>query len=172
MDAIRPQKEIPSKISIVIPTFNESLMIGEVVASTISALKEIGYPYEVLVVDDGSVDLTGEIAREYGAIVIQLYRNLGKGAALKRGLSEAQGDIVVIMEADGIYDPKEIKNLINVLGREADVVIASRFLKKGTHQMSDYFLNSFLSFVIRIVTGKHITDSQSGLKAVKREVLK
>lgn len=79
MDAIRPQKEIPSRISIVIPTFNESLMIGEVVASTISALKEIGYPYEVLVVDDGSVDLTGEIAREYGAIVIQLHRNLGKG---------------------------------------------------------------------------------------------
>lgn len=65
-----------------------------------------------------------------------------------------------------------IKNLINVLERGADVVIASRFLKKGTHQMSDYFLNSFLSFVIRIVTGKHITDSQSGLKAVKREVLK
>jgi glycosyltransferase involved in cell wall biosynthesis len=171
MGAISPQTNVPEKISVIIPAFNESLMIGEVVSSTISALGEIGYPFEVIVVDDGSVDLTGEIAQEYGAKVIKLNRNLGKGAALKSGLDQAHGDIIVMMDADGIYNPKEIKNLINEITHGADVVIASRFLKNSRYSLHDYFFNSFLNLVIRILTGKRITDSQAGLKAVKRNVL-
>ena len=125
---------ISPKISVVIPAYNEALTIGEVVSSTIDSLKALGNPYEVLVVDDGSVDLTGEVAREAGADVIRCSRTVGKGAALKKAFELASGDIIVTMDGDGIDNPYEIGNLIApLIEKKADVVTAdivngSRFL--------------------------------------------
>jgi glycosyltransferase involved in cell wall biosynthesis len=98
---------ISPKISVVIPAYNEALTIGNVVSATIDSLKAIGQPYEVLVIDDGSVDLTGEVAKERGANVIAICRNIGKGSALKTAFKLARGEIVVTIDADGINNPQE-----------------------------------------------------------------
>lgn len=160
------------KISVIIPAFNASLTISYVVSSTITSLEELGYPYEVLVIDDGSIDLTGEVARDAGATVIENPRNFGKGFALRTGFTAASGDIIVTMDADGDHDPQYISKLIDAL-KDADLVIGSRFLAV----QKNYFSlkrsgNYFLTLAIRLLFGKRITDSQSNFRAFKKTALK
>jgi len=160
-------------VSVVIPAYNEEKTIGNVIKETIQIMDSLGLPYEIIVVDDGSTDRTREVASRYKATVLSNGRNRGKGYALRKGFQHAQGDIVVTIDADGSHKPKEIPDLINPLFNGADIVAGSRFLGDGKNHTSKLHMlgNHLINTAIMVLTRKLITDSQTGLRAFKREFL-
>jgi glycosyltransferase involved in cell wall biosynthesis len=162
-----------SSVSVVIPAFNEQKTIGHVIEETVSVMDSLGVPYEIIIVNDGSTDRTGQIATTYKATVLTNERNRGKGHAIRKGFQQAQGDIVVTLDADGAHSPKEIPDLIDPLSNGTDIVGGSRFL--GNNAYSTTRLNRLGNFVfnmaIATLTGKRVTDSQTGFRALKKEVI-
>lgn len=162
-----------SAVTVIIPAYNEEKTIGHVIAETISIMDGLNVPYEIIVVDDGSTDKTGLIASSHKATVLSNAKNYGKGYSLRRALAQAQGDIIVTIDSDGEHKPKEIPDLINPLFNGTDIVSGSRFLggKRETTTKLNQIGNYFFNIAIMIVTGKLITDSQTGFRAIKRNVL-
>jgi glycosyltransferase involved in cell wall biosynthesis len=162
-----------SVISVVIPAYNEERTIGNVVSETISVMGSIGMPYEILIVDDGSSDMTRQIATGYKATVLSNGKNRGKGYTLRKGFQHAQGDIIVTVDADGAHKPKEILSLIQPLFNGVDITAGSRFLGPGKDSTSrlNRLGNILFNIVIMILTGKLITDSQTGFRAFKKHAL-
>ncbi|USG99019.1 glycosyltransferase family 2 protein [Thermococcus argininiproducens] len=154
-------------ISLIIPAYNEAKRIGSVLS------KIPDFVDEIIVVDDGSKDNTSEVAKNWGAKVIRLKQNQGKGAAMKAGINEASGDIIVFMDADGQHNPKEIEKLIiPIINDEADFVIGSRLIKTQGKRPLIRKLSNFLStFLIKLKLGIEVKDTQSGFRAIKREFL-
>lgn len=161
-------------VSVVIPAYNEAGSIAKVITKTEKALGSINLPYEVIVVDDGSVDRTKHLASGNGARVISYHTNKGKGHALRTGISNAKGKILVTIDADGSHRPEEIPRIVRHIIRGADVVIGSRFSGKNGKMTSriNVLGNRFFNILIRIITGKQISDSQSGFRAFRRKVLR
>jgi glycosyltransferase involved in cell wall biosynthesis len=162
-----------SVLTVVIPAYNEEKTIGNVLSSTAEVMDGLGVPYEIIVVNDGSTDKTGLIASNYKVTVLSYEQNRGKGYALKKALQYAQGDIIVTIDSDGEHQPKEIPDLIKPLFNGTDIVAGSRFLGKNSHvttkinQMGNFLFN----VTIMMLTGERITDSQTGFRAIKRNVL-
>lgn len=154
-----------------IPAYNEEYTIGKIV------LLSQRYVDKVLVCDDGSQDLTGEIAERLGAIVIRHKKNLGKGAALRslfKKALELGADIIVTLDADNQHDPNDIPKLINpILNGEADIVNGSRFLEVSNDEIPLHrkLGNRFLSKLTNTVGNVSITDTQSGFRAYSRKAL-
>lgn len=157
------------KTLIVIPAYNEELTIGSVVALA----KKYG---DVLVVDDGSLDRTSEIAREAGAVVIRHERNMGKGCALRTAFEYAlskEYDIVVTIDADGQHNPDEIPLLLDPITKgEADLVIGSRYLNGSKKEIPLYrrFGLWVLNKSTKVAASVDV-DSQSGFRAMNRKAL-
>lgn len=155
-----------------IPAYNEETSVGEVV------IKTIPYVDRVVVIDDGSSDRTSEVARKAGALVLKLPVNLGYGAALHTGYIFAHKnnfDVIVQLDADGQHKPEDIPRLIAPIKEgKADVVIGSRFLSdsdwRGT--LARRIGMKFFSILIRLLTGKIITDPTSGFQAMNKDVIK
>jgi len=162
-----------SVISVVIPAYNEEKTIGDVIYSTISTMENSRMPYEIIVVDDGSTDNTRRIATRYKATVLSNGKNKGKGYTLRKGFRYAQGDIVVTVDSDGTHKPKEIPDIIYPLFNGVDIVAGSRFLGHVNNSTSrlNQLGNFLFNVIIMILTGKRITDSQTGFRAFKKEVL-
>lgn len=164
-----------SVISVVIPAYNEEKSIGEVLSKTISVMESMKVPYEIIVVDDGSTDKTRQIASKYKVTVLSNGRNIGKGYALRKGFRQAKGRIIVTLDSDGSHDPREIPKLIEPLYNGIDIVAGSRFLgtngKNSTTKLN-VMGNKIINAIIMTLTGKYVTDSQTGFRAFKKEVLK
>lgn len=160
-------------VTVVIPAYNEEATIGDVLSSTTEVMDDLGVPYEIIVVNDGSKDRTGLIASNYKAMVISYEQNRGKGYALKKALQYAQGDIIVTIDSDGEHQPKEIPDLIEPLFDGTDIVAGSRFLGKNSHVTTriHQFGNFLFNLAIMILTGERVTDSQTGFRAIKRDIL-
>ncbi|MBF0487724.1 MAG: glycosyltransferase family 2 protein [Nitrospirae bacterium] len=160
------------KMLIIIPAFNEEKSIGEVIAK----IRQAPLEADILVVSDGSTDNTAAISMRLGAHVINHAFNLGYGGALQSGFRFALNknyDMVITMDADGQHDPAYIRNLLEAKVRDgANVVIGTRFID------SDYnagFLKragiSMFSAIIRLYTGRTITDPTSGFQLMDKAVL-
>lgn len=166
-----------SVISVVIPAYNEEKTIGTVIEQTIQVMENLGMPYEIIVVNDGSMDRTREIASKYKATVLSNGVNRGKGYALRKGFKYAQGEIIVTVDADGSHDPKEILDLVYPLFNGVDIVAGSRFLGRNNHH-SDYTSrlhkvgNNLINIAIMVLTRRMVTDSQTGLRAFKKDFLR
>jgi glycosyltransferase involved in cell wall biosynthesis len=161
-------------LSVVMPVFNEAATIEEIIRRVLGVPLRI----QLIVVDDGSTDGTREALERLRAsleFTLLLQRcNLGKGAALRRGFQEVQGDLVVIQDADLEYSPEEFPMLIDLIcqGR-ADVVYGSRFL--GRHRVflfSHYLGNRFLTLVTNILYNTMLTDMETCYKVMRRDVLR
>jgi glycosyltransferase involved in cell wall biosynthesis len=157
-------------IAVILPAHNEGSAIGQVLAripSRIGAMEVIP-----LVVDDGSRDNTGEIARRYGARVYRHITNLGVGAATLTGLRAAQAldaDVIVTMDSDGQHNPADIQALVEcLLEGPFDVVIGSRLMDPAGMPPSRLAANLLLNALTYAVYGKIVSDSQSGFKAFSR----
>jgi len=158
------------RIVCIVPAFNEEQTISRVVSEALR------HSDQVLVVDDGSRDRTAELSRKAGASVISHMLRLGTGGALSTGFKAALEEgfqALVTIDGDGQHDPNEIPTVLNpILKDEADVVIGSRRLKKsGSTPLLKWIGNRVLSIATSFASGTKITDSQSGFRAYRREVL-
>jgi len=162
-----------SAISVIVPAYNEEKTIGYIISNIISTMNSLKLPYEIIVVDDGSTDNTRKIATEYKVSVLFNGKNRGKGYALRKGFSQAQGGIVVTVDADGTHKPKEIPDLIHPLFNGVDIVVGSRFLGhvRGSTSRLHRIGNFIFNITINMLTGKYVTDSQTGFRAFKKDVL-
>ncbi|MHA1834062.1 MAG: glycosyltransferase family 2 protein [Candidatus Baldrarchaeia archaeon] len=160
-------------ISVVIPAYNEEKTIEEVLSKTISVMESMGKPYEIIVVDDGSTDNTRQIVSKYKVTVLSNGANKGKGYALRKGFKYARGQIIVTLDSDGSHDPKEIPKLIDPLYNGVDIAVGSRFLGNGENSTTklNRIGNKIINTIIMTLTRKYITDSQTGFRAFKREVI-
>ncbi len=159
-----------------IPAYNEGRFIGSVV---LLARKHA----TVIVIDDGSMDSTAEIAREAGALVLQHGQNKGKAAAFNTGLrylkqmtSPKTGSrvrVVVLLDADGQHHPREIPQLVQaMIEQQADIVVGSRFLgKKSRIPRWRVFGQHALTAATNLTSGARLTDSQSGFRCISGRVL-
>jgi glycosyltransferase involved in cell wall biosynthesis len=156
----------PSTVSIVVPAFNEA----ESIASVVGALREAAPWREIIVVDDGSTDATGERAEGAGAVVVRHPYNLGNGAAVKNGIRRAAGDYVLIVDADGQHPPEDALRLVERLG-EYDLVVGAR---SGETQATAARRagNDALNRLAGYLTGRRIPDLTSGFRAARTSALR
>jgi len=159
------------RVSFLIPAYNEEATIAEV----LERIHALGLDAQIVVVDDGSRDRTGEIAEQGGAMVIR-QANAGKGAAIRAAIGVIDGDIAVIQDADMEYDPREVPELIEPIVRgAADVVFGSR-LRGGKPQRAHLFWhlvgNRFLSLLTCVLFNTTLSDMETGYKAFRLEVLR
>jgi glycosyltransferase involved in cell wall biosynthesis len=161
-------------LSIIIPVYNEELTIGNIIDRTQRATEQIGVPYEIIVVDDHSYDHSLQVARQRDVRLFSLKQHLGKGYALRTGFTKTRGDIIVTIDSDGSHWPEELPEVLGpVLSGEADLVIGSRYLnhkRVAARKLNKLGVKIFNLF-IELLTSVAITDSQSGYRAMKREVL-
>lgn len=163
-------KQSQPKITVAMPAYNEEKYIGSLV------LKARQYADEVLVLDDGSTDLTARVAHLAGATVIQHSQNRGKGAAIQSILAEVKvkevsPDILVLLDADSQHNPDEIPHLIAAISEGSDLVIGSRQEQANTTPRYRRIGQRILLYSTRILSGERLTDSESGFKALSREAI-
>jgi glycosyltransferase involved in cell wall biosynthesis len=160
-------------VSIIVPAYEEEGTIGRVIEETMKVMDGMNVPYEIIIVDDGSRDRTRQIATEHKATVVSYGENQGKGYAVRRGIQQAQGKIIVTIDADGEHSPKEIPDLITPLFNGTDICAGSRFMGRAreTTTMLNRIGNFLFNLSIMTLTGRRITDSQTGFRASKKEVL-
>ncbi|HKF69536.1 MAG TPA: glycosyltransferase family 2 protein [Vicinamibacterales bacterium] len=152
-------------VSVIVPAFNESHSIEGLV----SGLRRAGSWHEILVVDDGSTDDTGSRAAQAGARVIRHPYNKGNGAAVKTGIRQATGGVVLILDGDGQHRPSDAVRLIDGL-RDYDLVVGARSSStqaNGARRIGNALLNTIASYL-----AEHpIPDLTSGFRAARREPL-
>ena len=170
------------KLSIIIPCYNEKNTIKQILDKVVESLNYYNFKsYEIIVVDDFSVDGTKEILqglKNYENLKLLFHeKNYGKGSAIKTAIESVTGDIVLIQDADLEYDPYDYdKLLLPFFETNADVVYGSRFLGGGKyiriHFFWHYLANKILTFICNLFTNLNLTDMETGYKAFKTDNLK
>jgi glycosyltransferase involved in cell wall biosynthesis len=169
------------KLSIIIPCYNEENLILAVLEKVFHT--KLDYPLEkqLIVINDGSTDKTREAIDQFceknvSVTAIHQPQNSGKGAAIRTALEKADGDIIIIQDADFEYDPNDYNKLIHpIFDGHADVVYGSRFMGSGPHRVLFFFHtigNKFLTFLSNFLTGLNLTDMETGYKMFKADILK
>ncbi len=163
------------QLSVIIPVYNEAETLDPIVA----AVAAVPVEKEIILVDDGSTDGSREKLQQFenqdGIRVLYHERNQGKGAAIRTGVAAAEGDLVIIQDADLEYDPREIPLLMQpILSGRADVVYGSRFMGASPHRVLyfwHYLGNQFVTLLSNMLTNLNLTDMETGYKLFRREVI-
>ena len=164
------------KLSVVMPVYNEQATLREVISRVLAVPLEI----ELICVDDGSTDASRQILSELQPQHPQLQvflqpKNMGKGAALRRGIQESTGDFILIQDADLEYDPSDYPALLHpLLEGKADVVYGSRFLGSAPHRVLyfwHYVANRVLTLISNALTNINLSDMETCYKVFRREIL-
>ncbi|MDD5680402.1 MAG: glycosyltransferase family 2 protein [Candidatus Omnitrophica bacterium] len=166
------------KISVIIPVYNEERTIKEITGKVM----DIDIVDEIVIVDDFSKDDTMKILKTLPFKKVKIYshdKNQGKGAAIRTGLKNATGDVVIFQDADLEYDPADYSKLVKPIKEgKADVVYGSRFLSRDSlfHCKKFFYLthfvgNKFLNLMVWVLYGAKLTDMETCYKVIKKEML-
>jgi len=161
-------------LTVVMPVYNEAATVREIVERVLAVPVRV----ELIAVDDassdGSRDLLEELSRKHGFKLLRQEKNQGKGAAVRRGIAEAGGDVILVQDADLEYSPEEYPELLDLIVKgKADAVFGSRFI--GRHRcflFTHYLANLFLNLVTNVLYNTTMTDMETCFKAVRSDVLK
>lgn len=162
------------KITILIPVYNEKNSLLEI----LKRVEEVDFKLEkeIILIDDYSTDGTRELYKDLSYKVLYHEQNQGKGAALRTGVQEASGDIIIIQDADLEYNPQDYKELVRLIKTgAADVVYGSRLAdtrNSGKFLLLSYLANVTLSFMTRLLYGTYLTDMETCYKAFRADVIK
>jgi glycosyltransferase involved in cell wall biosynthesis len=169
------------KLSILVPVYNEAAFVGTLLEQVLEVdLSESGLEREVIVVDDGSSDVTASVLEGFACReeinLLQHDRNRGKGAAIRTALGAASGSILLIQDADLEYDPSEYPRLLApILDGKADVVYGSRFAGGQPHRVLyfwHYLGNKLVTLLSNILTDLNLTDMEACYKVFRAEILR
>ncbi len=177
---MQTSQQLSSKVSVVLPTYNEADIIESTVEKVMGALREYGGSYEIIIAEDGSTDGTDKkadmLAQKYSGVVKHLHdeKRLGRGRALKKAFSNATGDILVYMDVDLATDVRYLVPLIKSIQSEGyEIATGSRMLgdsrvkRSGTRHLASRVYN----LLVRELLGSKLKDHQCGFKAFRRESL-
>jgi len=167
---LNPGTESRPQVTLILPVYNEEGSIRDVI---LESQKVLGEKDEIIVVDDGSTDGTAREVKTTPARLVSHDRNRGKGVALRTGISQARGDLIVVMDADGQDDPNEILKLLDAQRKnDADFVNGSRFLgtlSRGAISRVNRLGTYGVDFILNKILGIKITDSQAGFRCFKAD---
>ena len=161
-------------LSIIMPVYNEEKSLEDIILK----VKKTPYEKEIIIIDDGSTDKSRTILEKYQhdkeIRLVFTERNMGKGAALRKGFAIAKGEIFIIQDADLEYDPIDYPRLINpILQNKADIVFGSRFF--GESHRTLYFWhflgNKFLTTFSNVLNNINLSDMETGYKAFRKEII-
>ncbi len=155
-------------VSIIIPAYNEEEIIADVIGHVRVTMDQLNRSYEILVIDDGSKDETATRAINTGARVISHPYNLGNGAAVKTGIRQAKGKILVMMDGDGQHNPEYIPQLLDKIS-QYDMVVGARSGDSDSRfhrNVANKFYNIFASYICK----RKIQDLTSGFRAIKADI--
>jgi glycosyltransferase involved in cell wall biosynthesis len=155
---------------VIIPAYNEEKVIGKVVTGVKEVLDHEGYKFEILVIDDGSSDNTAEEAIKAGADVLRRPYNMGNGAAVKHGIRNAKGDFLVMLDADGQHNPRDIPRMLNYFP-EYDMVVGARS-RESEGEIHRNLANILYNLLASYVVGHQVEDLTSGFRAIKGSLAK
>jgi len=159
------------KLSVVVPTYNEEQSIDNVLDELKKTLSNIGVPYEIIVVDDGSNDNTVEIVkRKEDIVLVQHPINRGYGAALKTGIRHSNGEFILIMDADGTYPAKEIPKLLQYKD-QYDMVVGARIGERVKITFARRPAKFLLSKLANYLMGVKIPDLNSGMRIFRKKAV-
>jgi len=165
------------ELSVILPAYNEGSVIEETLDHVDSAVRQTGLRYEIVVVDDGSVDDTKRRVSNYAnnnghVRVVGYKRNTGKGYAVKTGFQCAKGNSVIFIDSDLDIDPQLILRYFEAL-IQGDIVIGSKWHPQSNVEIPlvRRLLSHAFNILVRILTGVRLRDTQTGLKAVKKKAL-
>ena len=170
------KEQSTKRVCIVIPAFNESKVIGDVISNIKNVFESTKYITEIIVVNDASSDNTAQIAEKKGAIVINHILNTGAVGATATGLSYAQQnnfDVACTMDGDGQHCSKDVlEGVMQLLSRKSDLLIGSRLINKQGMSKIKIIGNKGLSLITYMLFGINSTDSQSGLRIFSNRAIK
>ena len=163
------------EISIIVPVLNESESLPHLHRELTETLVEVGKPYEIIIVDDGSSDGSVEIVRDLvkqdeHVVLVELRRRFGKATALQAGFDICRGEVVFTLDADLQDDPKEIPRFLEALGDDYDVI--SGWKEDRKDPITKTIPSKFFNFVTSRMSGLHLKDFNCGFKVYRREVVK
>ena len=157
-------------VSVILPAHNEADAIAADLDGILAAMDSSGREFEVIVVDDGSTDGTAEIVRGYERVKLLSHRrNRGTGSALKTGIRAAEGEIIMMSDADGTYPNDRMPELLEMMG-EHDLVIGARRNEAGTMRWLRTPAKLFIRLLASYMTGRRIPDLNSGLRCFRKSV--
>lgn len=166
--AMTPKDDPPIRTSVIVPVYHEAEIIEQIVGEIHQVMQTLGDPYEVVVVDDGSEDGSAEMARQASASVLSHPRNLGNGAAIKTGIRNARGRILVTMDGDGQHSPQDIARLMKEMNRY-DMVVGAR--QRGSSiSVHRAIANAIYNRMATYICGMRIEDLTSGFRAIKADI--
>ncbi|MDP2939750.1 MAG: glycosyltransferase [Candidatus Omnitrophota bacterium] len=173
-------RDIREKVSVIIPAYDESYRIIQNLEETVKTFEDFGCPYEIIVVDDGSTDDTYEKVSNFSqkhknVIILKNWKHYGKGRAIKKGCRLATGDYIVFLDADMDLHPVQLQTFMDIMRLDnADIVIGSKMHPNSilNYPLERKIYSRIYYFLVKMLFGLPIHDTQTGLKLFKREVIR